>query len=70
MMKECLNVHHEGFAFPIQLFQRGKDSFRVVYGLQITDHLTYAQAATELGACIMHALALEGRLDNRMLGER
>ena len=31
---------------------------------QIKNNLTYAEAAAELGACIMHAAACEGKLDN------
>lgn len=66
-MRECLNMHRE---FPIQLFQRGKDRFRVVYGMQADDNLTYAQAAAKLGQAIMHSLACEGKLDNREKGEK
>ena len=50
--------------WPIRLEQQGVDRFTVVYGLQVKKDLTYADAASELGACIMHALACEGRLDN------
>ena len=53
----------------IALDQQGKDRFRVTYGQQVKAGLTYSQAATELGACIMHALACDGRLDNRARGE-
>ena len=67
-MKTCVEFHQ--FDFPIKLQQRGKDCFRVVYGKQIDDGLTYNQACTELGAALMHALACGGRLDNRMKGER
>ena len=52
-------------AFPITLTQQGIDRFTVIYGKQIKARLTYGQAATELGACIMHALACEDLLDNR-----
>jgi len=54
----------------VGLFQDGIDSFTVVYGKQIKGKLTYGQAATELGACIMHSLACDGKLDNREKGER
>jgi hypothetical protein len=54
----------------IALEQRGKDSFRVTYGAQVKDRLSYGEAARELGAVIMHALACEDRLDNRTKGER
>jgi hypothetical protein len=56
-------------AFPIQLIQTGRDRFTVRYGKQIKERLTYAQAAKELGECIMHARACDGELDNRMPGE-
>jgi len=46
----------------ITLTQEGLDSFSVSYGLQIKTKLPYAKAATELGACIMHAAASEGKL--------
>lgn len=54
----------------VELIQNGKDNFTVRYFKQVTDMLTYSQAATELGSCIMHALACEGKLDNRRKGER
>jgi hypothetical protein len=52
-------------AFGITLEQDGPDDFTVTYGKQVRAHLSYGAAATELGACIMHALALDGMLDNR-----
>ena len=55
---------------PIQLWQDGKDNFRVVYGKQVDANLTYSQAALKLGSAMMHYLACENRLDNRMRGER
>lgn len=60
----------EGLAFPISLIQTGKDRFTVVYGKQTKKRLSYAQAAEEYGAAIMHALACDGKLDNREQGER
>lgn len=51
-------------SYLIELRQRGPDDFAVRYGLQWRDGLTYEQAATELGACIMHCAALDGTLDN------
>lgn len=47
----------------ITLRKRSNNSFTVVYGKQVHNGLTYANAAKELGECIMHALALEGKLD-------
>lgn len=50
--------------FPVILRQQGPDDFTVRYGQQVKEHLTYAQAARELGSCLMHGLACEGKLDN------
>lgn len=49
----------------IRLIQTGFDLFTVVYGKQIKKNLYYSKAATELGSCLMHRLALDGKLDNR-----
>lgn len=54
----------------IELIQKGVDKFTVRYCKQVKDGLTYGEAASELGAAIMHALACDGRLDNRVKGER
>jgi hypothetical protein len=55
----------DNFAFPIKLEQNRKTlKFKVTYGLQIKDGLSYEKAALELGACIMHAAACNGKLDN------
>ena len=51
-------------SIPVTLAQRGVDWFAVVYGKQVTYDLTYAQACEELGACLLHALACAGKLDN------
>ena len=67
-MKNCITIDVNGF--PIKLQQSGKDSFHVTYGKQVMKFLTYPAAAAELGSCIMHALACEGKLDNRQKGEK
>ncbi len=67
-MKLCHET--KGLAFPIELLQQGKDRFTVRYGKQVKKELNYAEAAAEYGACIMHALACDGLLDNRQRGER
>lgn len=59
----CYTFEHG--AFPIHLERQGKDRFTVVYGLQVKKDLDYGEAAMELGSCIMHTLACEGKLDNR-----
>lgn len=53
----------------IKLEQAGIQNFIVTYGQQVTKNLRYPEACAELGACIMHALACAGRLDNRLEGE-
>lgn len=54
-------------AFPITLEQSESrrvilsgHSFRVTYGRQVKDGLTYTDAALELGAAMMHAAQCEG----------
>lgn len=47
--------------FVVELATKGK-KFRVTYGAQVKENLTYAQAAKELGECILHALACEGKI--------
>jgi hypothetical protein len=62
---------HEAFPgkFGVRLVQTGFDRFTVEYGLSVKRNLTYGQAAAEYGACIMHALACDGHLDNRTRSE-
>lgn len=55
---------------PLQLEQRGKDNFRVTYGKEVKDRLSYRDAAAAYGQAIMHWLACEDQLDNRHKGER
>lgn len=62
--KETMCLSMTGFCFPIELRQRGPDNFTVQYGQQIKSGLDYTAAALELGACIMHALACDSKLDN------
>lgn len=57
-------------AWDITLTQQGRDRFTVQYGAQVKKDMDYVAAAHELGACIFHALACEGNLDNRKKGER
>lgn len=58
---EILDV---GLGWPIQLTQTGANLFSVSYGAQVKKELSYEQAAEELGACIMHGLACQGRIEN------
>ena len=43
---------------------RNDESFRVSYGMQVRDGLSYRDAALELGSCIMHRAACDGDLNN------
>jgi hypothetical protein len=63
----CIDL--DSLAFPLRLIQTDFDKFTVEYGKQATKGLDYTRAATELGACIMHALACDGHLDNRTRSE-
>ena len=47
--------------FTVSLWQ-SRSGFALVYGLQLTAPLTYAQAAQELGECLMHALSCQGAM--------
>lgn len=60
--KICFATHIAGFG--ITLSQKAKDRFSVQYGSQLVQDIPYKEAALELGAAIMHALALEGKLVN------
>lgn len=66
-MKKCIKTTIAGSV--VTLSQSAPDNFTVSYGMQIKEGLTYAEAALEYGACVMHALACTGRLDNRDEGE-
>lgn len=56
--------HREDLAFPITLSQTGPNNFTVTYGKQVKSGLSYSAAAREYGACVMHALACDDKLDN------
>jgi hypothetical protein len=66
--KTCFEIECAGFE--IRLTQQGVDRFTVTYGKQVRDGLCYEEAASELGSCLMHAAACEGKLDNRERGEK
>jgi len=69
-MKTTLCFEEHTGAFPVLLHQTGLDRFKVTYGKQIKSGLNYSDAAHELGACLMHAMACDGKLDNRERHER
>ena len=50
----------DSFAYPITL-EKGEKTYRVKYGAHIVSRLSYEEAAHELGECIFHALACEGK---------
>lgn len=56
------------FGGVITLDQCGPDWFIVQYLDQVTTGLSYAEAAEELGRCILHHLAGESRIDNSVAG--
>jgi len=59
--KVCYQVTVAGF--DITLSQQGKNNFSVQYDRLLTQMMPYDEAALELGACIMQALACDGKLD-------
>ena len=61
-MKTAIDLNN--LAFPMKVEQHGPEDFRVTYGKQVKDHLTYEEAAEEFGLCVFHALACDGKLDN------
>ena len=52
-------------AYSIKVEQRGEHGlFRVTYGGEVHEGLTYARALHEFGASVFHALACTGMLGN------
>lgn len=68
MKRQCWTTTIGGL--PITLIQTGVDRFTVAYWKETNGGLTYAEACAKLGQAIMHALACDGKLDNREKGER
>lgn len=66
-MKLCLEMNDH--TWPIRLYQHGRDSFRVTYGKQVDDRLTYSGACSKLGQAIMHRLSCDELVDNRERNE-
>lgn len=69
MKRRKVCYQNNGLAFPVTLYQNGVDNFTVEYGKQVRSGMNYAEAASELGKCIMHALSCDGKVDNREKGE-
>lgn len=53
--------------YDIILQQNSAGLFAVTYGQHNRTELDYAGAAAELGACIMHALACAGSINNDVI---
>lgn len=62
-MKKCLCFETTMAGYRIALEQESSRLFTVTYGEQVEKHLRYTDAANALGASIMHAACLEGRLE-------
>lgn len=62
-MKVCFYWDGDSTTYPVILEQNGPQDFTVRYGKQTKLGLDYADAATALGAAIMHALVYNGELD-------
>lgn len=52
------------FGIKLEQSESGGKLFRVTYGLQAKDNLSYVEAANEYGLCLFHALACAGLIDN------
>ena len=63
-MKTQLVAEFTDIAFPVKAEQTGIDSFTVTYGFQVTKGLSYDDAAKELGYCMFHAFACDGKISN------
>lgn len=63
-MRTILKV--EDLPFPIKVEQREdkQKRFKVTYGKEVRDGLSYVDAAKAFGLCYFHALACEGTLNN------
>lgn len=63
-MKTCREESIAGFTIKIEQHEDVRALFRVSYGQQTWDNLTYTDAAKEYGICVFHALACESLLNN------
>jgi hypothetical protein len=63
-MKTCRQETLAGFTVKIEQHEDTRALFRVTYGAQVRDNLTYTEAAKEYGLCVFHALACDGELNN------
>ncbi len=63
-MKHQLIHEVTNLDYDVILVQTGKDSFSVRYGLQIKNNLSYLEAATEYGLCILHSASCSGLIND------
>ena len=63
MDKLIFSISENKIPFGIELRQKRRKNFSVKYGEQIKENLSYVEAATEFGLCLMHALNCDGKLD-------
>ncbi len=63
-MKTCREEVIAGFVIKIEQHETKSALFRVSYGQDVIDNLTYKTAALEYGLFVFHALACDGLLDN------
>lgn len=61
-MITCFELNNFSIKLEQHETQNPKATFKVTYGLQVRSNLEYGQAAKELGECIFHALACDGKL--------
>lgn len=52
----------QGLDTPVTIQQRADGTFKVTYGLEVYDNLTYELACTQLGGVLMHSLACAGHI--------
>lgn len=64
-MPKHLCVEYADGDYEVRLFQTGFEKFTVEYGKSVKRTMTYVEAATEFGLCVMHSAACAGKLDNR-----
>lgn len=66
MKPDLFGIQIAGYGITLGQGRGGKERFRVIYGLQVDDHLSYSEACKKLGEAILHALACEGKIDDQM----
>lgn len=58
----CIAMQTLAFPIKVEQYKTKAALFRVTYGLEVRDRLTYAEAAQEFGHCVFHALECADRL--------